>query len=69
MPRRRRIEPGELRNSFIFSVTAIEDIKQKVTVEGDRLNLVDSDRTLFDVSGLDRIGIIELASAAGQVNG
>jgi hypothetical protein len=53
--------------TFLALDAAIEDIKQKVTVEGGRLKLVDSDRTLFDVSGLDRIGVIELASAAGQV--
>ena len=52
--------------TFLALDAPIEDVKQKVTVEGDRMKLVNSDRTLLDVSGLDRIGVIELASAAGQ---
>ena len=53
-------------STFLALDAPIEDVKQKVTVEGDRMKLVSSDRTLFDVSGLDRIGVIELASSAGQ---
>ena len=53
--------------TFLALDAPIEGITQKVMVEGDRLKLAHSDRTLFDVSGLDRIGVIELASAAGQV--
>jgi hypothetical protein len=58
--------PVKPAGTFLALDASIEDIKQRVSVEGSRLTLKSSSQTLFDVSGLDRIGVLELASAAGQ---
>ena len=53
-------------STFLALDASIDDIKQKVTVDGSRLKLASGDRTLLDIGGLDRIGVIEVVSAAGQ---
>jgi len=58
--------PVKPASTFLALDASIEDIKQRVSVEGSRLTLKSSSQTLFDVSGLDKIGVLELASAAGQ---
>jgi hypothetical protein len=51
---------------FLALDAPIQDLKPPVSVEGSRLTVAGNGRTLLDVSGLDRIGVLEIANAGGQ---
>jgi hypothetical protein len=57
--------PTKPSSTFLAFDAQVEDIKQRVAVEGSRLTLSGEGKALLDVSGLDRLGVLEIASAGG----